>query len=126
MSANAAILDLIDIRWSVRTRSAVDTTSGKAIAHGGFSMTLGTYDGPISRQMMADAINARGMHAGDVDDISCIDGAPSNDEVIAVLTTRGIQPEDVVEMIIQDVLVDDANETSSNIEIASSILEQRR
>lgn len=115
MSADAGILDRIDIRWSVRTRSLIDTRLGKAIAHGAFSMRLGTYSGPTTQRIMADNINARGVHEGDIETVSCIDGSPSDEEVLDLLNARGIRPEDIVEMIIQDVIVDDASEVAASI-----------
>jgi hypothetical protein len=120
MSADAQILDRIDIRWAVRTRSVIDTAFGKAVVHCSFSITLGTYDGPCSQRTIAQNILARGVYAEDIDSVSCIDGETETAQIVTIVNAMGIRPEDVVEMVIQDVIVDDVHE------IASSILETRR
>ena len=120
MSADAQILDRIDVRWSVRTRSIVDTAFGKAVVNCSFSIVLGTYDGPTTQKTLADNINGRGVYEDDIDSVSCIDGDPSVTEIVQILAACSVRPEDVVEMIIQDVIVDDGHE------IASSIMEPRR
>jgi len=120
MSADAQILDRIDIRWTVRTRSIVDTAFGKTVVNCSFSIVLGTYDGPTTQKTLADNINGRGVYEDDIDSISCIDGDPSVTEIVKILAACSVRPEDVVEMIIQDVIVDDDHE------IASSIMEPRR
>jgi len=120
MPADAQILDRIDIRWAVRTRSVIDTAFGKAVVHCSFSITLGTYDGPPDQKTIAKNIVARGVYAEDIDSVSCIDGETEIARIVTTMNAMGVRPEDVVEMIVQDVIVDDAHE------IASTILETRR
>lgn len=120
MSADPQILDRIDIRWAVRTRSVIDTAFGKVVVHCRFSIRLGTYDGPCSQRTIAQYILTRGVYAADIDSISCIDGVTEIDQVVVIVNACGIRPEDIVEMIVQDVIVDDVHE------IATSILEPGR
>ena len=120
MPADAQILDRIDIRWFVKTRSVVGTAFGNTVVNASFLITLGTYDGPGTQKTLAENINSRGVHEDDIDGITCIDGDPSMTDVVAVLGDRGILPEDVVDMIVQEVIVDDVHE------VASSILEHLR
>jgi hypothetical protein len=120
MPADAQILERIDIRWAVRTRSVIDTAFGKAVVHCSFSITLGTYDGPSDQRTVAQNIVARGVYAEDIDSVSCIDGVTEIDQIVTIVNACGIRPEDVVEMIVQDVIVDDVHE------VASTILETRR
>lgn len=115
MSADAQILERIDIRWAVRTRSVIDTAFGKAVVHCSFSITLGTYDGPSDQRTIAQNIVARGVYAEDIDSVSCIGGATDIDQVVVTVNAWGIRPEDVVEMIVQDVIVDDVHEIASSI-----------
>lgn len=117
MKPDASVLERIDVRWAVRTRVEFDTVRGTATATASFLMTLGTYDGPMTKEMMADNISSRGIHEGDVDDVQCDGGAPSIRETETILAGRGIRPDDIVEMVVRDVILDDAHE------IASSVLE---
>jgi hypothetical protein len=112
--AEADVLDRIDIRWAVRTRTEFDTPVGTATALGSFLMTLGAYPGPATRQIMADNINARGVHDGDLEEVSCPGGAPSLRQATEIVSARGIRVEDIVEMTIQTVIVDDVREIAES------------
>lgn len=108
MDSNEATLERIDIRWDVRTRSTYREARGEVAVEASFLMTLGTYSGPTDRKVMADNINARGVHVDDVDSVSCEGGAPSLREAAAALAERGISEADVVHMRIAAVLLDEA------------------
>ncbi|MFZ3481836.1 hypothetical protein [Sphingomonas sp. 3-13AW] len=97
----------------VKTRSVIMTSNGEAIADARFSITLGTYSGPTTPKIMADNINARGVYEDDVHEVFSPAGAPPLSEAATLLSSRGILPDDIVDMAIEDVLIDDTVIASS-------------
>ncbi len=60
-------LDRVDVVYSVKAS---------------FVITAGAYDGIVDKQMMADLINSRSVHDGDIDDMTIIE-VKLDDEIIA-------------------------------------------
>jgi hypothetical protein len=98
-------LDRIDIRWFVEVQAACSGPFGELVIEANFVMTLGTYSGKMTPQIMAENINQRGISEGDVAKIVGTDLPLVVGE--AALKTRGVRAEDIVSMSIEGVVLDD-------------------
>lgn len=104
MTIDAATLDRIDVRYAVKTHFEF---GGRDffVAKASFQITASLHAGIPTKDDMADLIVSRGLHEGDIDDLSGTD--LSEKVVIAMIMEKSIVAGDITEMVIDEVTVDD-------------------
>lgn len=102
----AAVLDRIDIRYSVSAVCMLNNKNEFNKITCSFSITAGTYSGVATKKIMADLINSRGVQEDDI--LTIIGGTKTTKEDAAIaLRLRGIKPGEIKSMKIESVILDD-------------------
>jgi len=102
----AAVLDRIDVRYNVSAICMLNNKNEFNKITCNFSITAGTYSGITTAKIMADLINSRGVHEGDI--VTIIGGtSTTKEEAATALRLRGIKPGEIKSMTIESVILDD-------------------
>lgn len=100
------VRDRIDIRYAVEAGFSLELDQEIMYVRASFSITLGVYSGPPTRDAIAAEINARGIYDHDIDEIVGIANVDKG-EAAEIITSRGVRGDDIKQMQIADVLLDD-------------------